>query len=301
VCGAPFDLPELQRARDACVDFSVALGAVDPPKHARWTDSELLHHGAERLTVWDRATDVVFWYHDLARFYCDVSAPRAEIVVDAQPSVPAPTIRHLLIDNVIPHLIARSGAPVLHGAGVVVDGQALVILGKSAVGKSTLSVAFARTGGALIADDTVVIDSTSRGLVAQPGYPSARLSKRTARALLGDGEDGRPFTHYSPKLRFSNGINFAADAVPVRGVVGVDRSSTKVAAGTTITTIQGHAACAMLVDALRFSPRVSRALTVERIIELAEQARVGQVTINHDLDALPDVGRTLLDWFHARS
>ena len=143
VCAAPIDLPELRRAQDGCLDFSVALGIVDVPKHERWTDSEQ-RQGAEWLTMWDRATDVVFRYPDTALFHCVASARGAEIVVDADPSVPAPTIRHLLIDDVIPHLIARSGAPVLHGAGVAVDGKALVILGDSAVGKSTLSVALAK-------------------------------------------------------------------------------------------------------------------------------------------------------------
>jgi hypothetical protein len=277
------------------------LGVVDPPSHERCTDLEE-HGGAEWLTVWDRASDVVFRYPQLALFHCEAPASAAEIMVDAQRAVPAATIRHLLIDNVVPYLIARSGVPVLHSAGVAVDGQALLILGESAVGKSTLSVALAQAvaGAAVIADDCVVVDSTPCGLLAQPSYPSARLYPRSARALLGDGAHGRPYTHYSDKLRFSDGITFTTEAVPVRGVVRVARSSAKVSAGAAITTLQGHAACATLVHGLRFSPRVSRSTTVERVTELAEQAPVGQVTIDHDLDALSDVCSALLDWFHTR-
>jgi hypothetical protein len=299
VCATPIDLPELERARNRCADFRVALGVVDPPEHEHSTDSEE-HDGAEWLALWDRATDVVFRYPKFARFHCDVSGPAAQIVVDALPDVPAPTIRHLLIDDVIPHVIARSGAPVLHGAGVAVDGQALVILGDSAAGKSTLSVALAQAAGvALIGDDCVVVDSTPGGFVAPPSYPTVRLSPRTARALLGDDARGKPYTHYSNKLRFSDGITFTTEAVPVRGVVRLERAHARLPAGAAITTFRGHAACASLIHGLRFSPRTSRAKTVRHVTELTEQARVGQVTIDHDLNALPDVCRVLLEWFHS--
>jgi hypothetical protein len=299
VCEAPVDLPELERAREGCPDFRVALGVVDLPNHDRPTDFEE-RQGRDWLTLWDRSPDVVFRYSDTARFRYEVSAGGTEIVVDAHADVPPQTIRHLLIDDVIPHAIARSGVPVFHGAGVAINGEALLIVGDSAVGKSTLSVALARAGGALIADDCVVVDPTSCGLVAEPSYASARLSEHTARALLGDRARGRPFTHYSHKLRFSDGVTFATDPVPIRGVVRVDRTSSEVPDGAEIATFDGHAACATLVQALRFSPRLNRATTVEHVVDLADQARVGHATINHDLDALPDACGALLDWLDAR-
>ena len=103
---------------------------------------------------------------------------------------------HALFLYALTHLLAHRDLFVLHGAGVVRDDQAYVILGGSGAGKSTLAVSAAEHAWGLLGDDMVVLADRGRRLEVT-GVPRAvlvppehgwttphRVNDRDARARL---------------------------------------------------------------------------------------------------------------------
>ena len=111
------------------------------------------------------------------------------------------TLRHLLLDDVLPRALSLTGAFVLHGSAVVTDGGALVLLGVSGTGKSTLAAAFARSGRPLLADDGVIVRRTATGWLATSSYPGMRLYPQSVAAIGGLRVVG-PVSEYTTKLRY---------------------------------------------------------------------------------------------------
>ena len=95
------------------------------------------------------------------------------------------TIRHLLLDQVMPALAFEHSLIGLHASAVVVDGQGIAFAGPASRGKSTLAANFALDGHAVVTDDCLMLQWKRREPRAVPSYPSLRLWKDTADRLLG--------------------------------------------------------------------------------------------------------------------
>lgn len=134
---------------------------------------------------------------------CVISRDGRAIAVDPAPDLPASTLVHLLLHQVLPLAVSRTGRLVLHACAVETPGGTLAFLGESGAGKSTLAAAFCRRGFALVADDALAVDlggadigvfPTADGLrlwddmsEAAPagiGEPSNAAGKRRAPAVL---------------------------------------------------------------------------------------------------------------------
>jgi hypothetical protein len=110
------------------------------------------------------------------------------------------TVRHLLLDHVLPRLMVHERGVVLHASVVVKDGQAIAFLGPSGAGKSTLATTLSQRGFTILADDALVLGSDERGVTSIPMYPGVRLYPADVRALVGD-DVGEHVAHYTDKLR----------------------------------------------------------------------------------------------------
>ena len=91
-------------------------------------------------------------------------------LVDAWISTTVAADEELWASQFLPLMLGVLGANVgvlpLHSACVVKDGRGLLIAGRSTAGKSTLSVALAKAGFALLSDDWTYIRFRTTGLVA---------------------------------------------------------------------------------------------------------------------------------------
>lgn len=118
--------------------------------------------------------------------------------------------------QILPLVLAHQGARVYHGGAVAIEGRAVVVLGPSGQGKSTLVAAFARRGFAFLSDDCLVVEAADRGLVAIPQTPVMRMWHDSARTMAGSEEQ----IHYhpgSPKPRVLACANlpYCGTALPV--------------------------------------------------------------------------------------
>ena len=142
-------------------------------------------------------------FPDLADF--QVSA-RGDCI-DCRPrrNLPAATLRHLLLDQVLPLVLSRSTAGlVLHASAASVPRAGTVaFLGPSGAGKSTLIAALQAHGCSIVTDDCLSVIRSGSGFDALPGYSGLRLWPDTMSALGTDGAAGS-VAHYSDKKRITH-------------------------------------------------------------------------------------------------
>jgi len=111
------------------------------------------------------------------------------------------TIRHLLLDQVLPMVLNLRGREALHATAVIVDGAtAIAFLGPAGAGKSTLAASFMLAGCGALGDDCLALDAGAR-IRAIPAYPGFRLWTDSADALNADASGAIPVAGYTSKVR----------------------------------------------------------------------------------------------------
>lgn len=148
--------------------------------------------------------------------YAEFEVARRAIVCRPRPGIPASTIRHLLLDQLLPAILTSGSRIVLHASAVAIDGRAIGFVGAAGAGKSTVAGALVRNGASLVADDALVVERRRGGLVVVPSYPGLRLWPASARLIGARGARMKRVSHYSHKMRWSgSGVPFHEDPLPL--------------------------------------------------------------------------------------
>lgn len=157
-------------------------------------------------------------YHGRVSFYVHFATRTVTYVpVGGLPEV---TLRHLLVDQLLPHLLAVGGSLVLHASAVVHDGEAVAFVGPTGAGKSSMAAGFVRRGARLLTDDFVVLQESGDGYLATPAYPSIRLWGDAAEQFAERPEDLHEVADYTEKRRWEVPPEaHAAEPVPLRAIV----------------------------------------------------------------------------------
>ena len=184
-----------------------------------WTIEEDSEAGAGK-EAWLRFGRIAGGY--LLRFlsYGDffVSADTLKIQCRPLPGTPEVTVRHLLLDQVIPLVLSRRERIVLHASAVLTRHGVIAFVGKSGQGKSTLAASFAREGCALVSDDCLVLRAEHGGWTAIPSYPGVRLWPLTVEEVLHEDTPTWDVAHYTIKRRLedTNVLPYASGPAPFR-------------------------------------------------------------------------------------
>ena len=202
VCGirlrSAIALPELTRLagrRADCV-VEVSRGPL-PPGRVDWFHRWRMASRPVWLRIGRRDGRYVLRFPDLADF--EVSPSGRHVVALAPRSLPPETLRHLLLDQVLPLALGRMGLTPIHASAVHVPGLGTIAFaGGAGSGKSTLAAALAREGCTIVSDDCLVVSARRDGVWAIPSYRGVRLWPDAASRL---GYRGRQVTHYSAKVR----------------------------------------------------------------------------------------------------
>jgi hypothetical protein len=166
-----------------------------------------------RSAIWRDGTGLIIWeagptleleFEGVVRFGVD-SAQRSIAVVALCDPLPDETLEHLLLDQLVPRIRAQEGELVVHAAAVSQDNQAILLVGDSGRGKSTLSAALAQSGWALLGDDAVSLRRDESMVRAQSLYPSLRLLPDSIAAVVGVAVPTTPTAHYTIKRRVEAG------------------------------------------------------------------------------------------------
>lgn len=228
VCGlilaSNIPLPELNTATDLGAECSFCML---PPEPFPSTEIEWFHqwHIEGNEEIDEKNPWVCFARNDdgyLLRFpSCGdfvISHDVSEIRCRPLPDIPEVTIRHLLLDQVIPLVLSRKGRVVLHASAVSTGRGVIAFAGKSGRGKSTMALAFAKQGHALVTDDCLALRLEDSKWIVLPSYPGVRLWETTAEELVPRNASTADVAHYTSKRRIIDidRIQFAACPQPIR-------------------------------------------------------------------------------------
>ncbi|HEU5373510.1 MAG TPA: hypothetical protein VFU51_14065 [Gaiellaceae bacterium] len=159
-------------------------------------------------------------------------------------------VAHLLIDHVVPRVVALRGDLMLHASGAVAPtGRAHLFLGHAGAGKSTVVTRLARAGWHLLDDDGVRVVQGAEGLFhAWGGTPDVRLFPDVAQELLPGVTPGAPTSFGSSKRRYravAGSLAVASAPAPLGAIFvleGEDQSSepTRLSFGEAVSAITRH-------------------------------------------------------------
>lgn len=144
----------------------------------------------------------VLSFADIADFVIDSSGSQIACC-NTRTDVSLETIRHLLIDQVLPLVVNLRGHDALHATAVATRRGVCAFTGPAGSGKSTLAASFVRSGYPLVCDDCLAL-SGDRAIMTLPGYPGLRLWDDSIRALGARSENLKPVAHYTTKSRWQN-------------------------------------------------------------------------------------------------
>lgn len=188
-------LPELAPSRASRVHIHARLKPAAARRHAgRWQPV----HRRTWPEVSRRGDDVRIRFSPRVHFV--ISDKGTLVHATAPRRYPVETLRHLLIDQVIPMVLSARGRLIVHGSAVQSPWGGVLLLGASGAGKSTLAVALAGAGWKLLSDDYVRVRVRPDGAHAVAAYAGARLWPDVLTGL--SQRTGLPrVSHYNAKRR----------------------------------------------------------------------------------------------------
>jgi hypothetical protein len=202
-------LPELSSAieaddRDATV---IRLGSVALPEGMR--DQAVWYDFAQDSTTLHWSSAGSFHVADKGR----------SITVQMASDVSEDLIAFPLLGPVLSECLRHRGLFVLHASSVALDGFAVALMADKGTGKSTTASALLESGGQLLADDLVALDTAN--LMVVPGFGQMKLSEAAFDRLQLTDAVARPHVHDAiNKLRVMVPGHFSTQPVPLgRGYV----------------------------------------------------------------------------------
>lgn len=164
-------------------------------------------------------------FPELADFLVD--AKGREITCQARSGTEPETLRHLLLNQVLPLVLNLRGRDALHATAVLTPDGVCAFAGQAGAGKSTLAASFLLAGYPVIGDDCLLLDERDTRVVAIPAYPGIRLWEDALEALYGACEGFPTVTHYAVKRRLflpKQGEQFPTLPVPLARIYCLEGS-----------------------------------------------------------------------------
>ena len=137
-----------------------------------------------------------------------ISANTNNISCHPLTKIPEETIRHLLLDQVLPRCLAYQGKIMIHASAVLHEQGIILFLGDSGAGKSTLAGNFHQAGYPALSDDCLWIKESKDQVVAVPSYGGLRLRSDSLEALFTTEQTTYSMAHYSTKKRVPLNENY---------------------------------------------------------------------------------------------
>ncbi len=195
---------------DGAADLWVTFAGVpaDPPAPGQPARALTRDDAGWRLTYADAAHQWVAYRWDAAE---------ARLTIGTNQDWAA--CEYPLTGVVMAVLLSLSGHTVLHGAALAMNGRAIVLLGDSGRGKSTLAAALIARGASLLTDDVVRLQRSDDGYRATAGVPRLSLDGAMVEHLLARVPAATVQVERGDRPKTLVEVPGAVDAVPVGLIV----------------------------------------------------------------------------------
>lgn len=197
--------------------------------------------GDEWLTFADVPGGFLLTFPEHGQF--EVSGDASTVSVHPWIETPLDTMRHLLLNQILPLVLSRRGRLVLHASAVSYRDHVIAFIGRSGGGKSTFAVACALAGASIVSDDCLVVKRTDVGWSTVPCHAGVRLWPAALELFGWHAESGEVASHYSDKRRFddrNHHLTFETRHLPLAAIVYLPPAS----AGESPTLALGPSASA---------------------------------------------------------
>ena len=301
-------IPGLLMAPHATPEIIECGLGVDFPKSEikdqPWYVSECDEKGVPILTASESVDGQEFYFR-----YCD----RTEFLVNRSGTrILARWPQDQSLENTTTYLVGQIAAFVLrlrgmvclHGSSILINDQALTIVGDSGAGKSTSAAAFARLGHPVLTEDVSPVLERDEAFLIETGYPRINLWDDVVESFYGSATA-------LPKIVFNwdkkyldlqrEGVYFHKEAARLRAVyVLADRSE-----GETAPRLEPLSATEALLALLTNAhgryllDKPMRAREFELLTRLNRQVTVKRVVPHLDIDRIDQLIELLLSDFQS--
>jgi hypothetical protein len=272
------------------------------PSPAHWFMSWTLPTGEPWLSVAKDEWGYLLRFPELADFCVD--ADGREIVCLPEPEIPPHTMRHLLLDQVLPLVLTIRGRKALHATAVLTPAGMYAFTGPTGTGKSTLAASLLLAGYPVLSDDCLVLEEYDGQVVGVPAYPGLRLREDALEALYNDAGHLRSVAHYTSKRRLlpdGHDAYFLTQTFPVARIYSLVRPAEgEVEGGLVAPRIQRLSPRDGLVELLPFllhldvTDRTMLARHFEFLERVVSHVRVRRLWVPSSFTALPAVHEAVL-------
>ena len=290
-------LPELPRATGGRPALRVRARRIAPSRR-RWTWSEENRTGAGAvwLAIGRDREDWLLRFPRLADF--EITDGGTTIRARARAGVPPRTLRHLLIDVVLPIALSGRGHLLVHASGIAGRAGAALFMGRTGAGKSTLAASF---GGAFrpLSDDAVRIVVGMARVDALAAYAGARLWP-DALPVIAPGRRTQAVAHYTTKRRVP------AAAAPARARLaavyvlrpappGARVAITRLSRRAAVVALLSHVYCLDARDGAAARRRL------DAVTAVTAATPVFALAVPRDLGRLGELGRAIVQHLESMS
>ena len=293
-------LPELSSAESREPEFTFALHSGQPYcwDDCEWQNTWYVGEDTPWLLLGKQDDEYLLRFPELADFA--VSKDTRKISCCPHPDATSDTIRHLLLDQVIPLLLSKQGRLVLHGSAVLTPHGAVAFLGETGRGKSTLASSFSEKGAPVLTDDCLLVKEADGQLWAVPSYPGLRLWPEAVHALFGPQRPIAEVAHYTEKRRVDGhvGLSFCAEPAALRRIYFLAPAYENQGKCVSIVPLSARDACMELVKftyLIDITDRQRLRQEFERLSRVAALPLFYRLSFPHDFSLLPDVHRAILE------
>ncbi|MGC2443188.1 MAG: hypothetical protein WA409_07370 [Candidatus Binatus sp.] len=266
--------------------------------HPRWFRHSRPPGGSTWLRCGKTPGGYVLSFADIADFVID-NVGRQVICCNARAGVSLKTIRHLLIDQVLPLVVNLRGREALHATAVATRKGVCAFTGPAGSGKSTLAASFVLSGYPLVCDDCLAL-SDGAPIRTLPGYPGLRLWNDSVRALGASSRKLKAVAHYTTKSRLTDSRrgDFCSTSRRLARIYLLQRTRAgKRAARVLIEELAPMEALMGLIKAAYRFDTTDTAMLKRQfhfLAGVAEQVRVKRLVVPDDFSALADVRQAVL-------
>ena len=208
------------------VDLSISLGALPTWVRELESSQSQLSYTAEYTDTCGQPVLQVFRlsggkyhyfrYADNTEFLVDHTG--SEIWADWSPSLTIEDTATYLLGPVMGFVMLLRGIISLHASAVVLDSEAVALVGPAGSGKSTTTAGFSAKGFDVLADDVVTLDDRTDHFWVRPAYPCIRLWPASVKTLYGSDSHLPKLTPNWDKRYLDLTGRFPTKAVPLSAI-----------------------------------------------------------------------------------